>query len=231
MVKAMRKTVKPTSTVVAEILFFTAACMFVPESISQNPMQLGSPDLTQKCSIHIYNQSISPGKPHNKNWGSKGQRSRSRVKNSASVFFCTDVTHVSVGFFQLNYVWNVGIAAMRAPWHHIIPIPYDTIRQTTSTYEVTKYSHNLRFHHILFASPHSLRNISLVSSGSKWPTFTSPCSYIQVRDIRNNRECEASTDACVVTAVRRTQNAIQFTRHIAHRFSLATIYQPAVKFQ
>ena len=67
----------PTSTAAAGGEF-TGVCLFVclsvclyARTISQKPTQLGSPNLTQKCST------TSPGKPFI--LGSKGQRSRSRV--------------------------------------------------------------------------------------------------------------------------------------------------------
>jgi len=59
--------------------------------MSQKPMQLGSPNVTQKCST------VSPGNTFI--LGSKGQQSRSREsQNSAGVGYCA-LFIVSAGFF------------------------------------------------------------------------------------------------------------------------------------
>jgi len=74
----------PTLTVVKDRVFtsvYLCVCLFF-RIIPQKPMQLGSPNLTQRCS------KMSPGNSFI--LGSKGQRSRSRV------------TLASTGFFQIT---------------------------------------------------------------------------------------------------------------------------------
>ena len=71
-----------------ERMVFVVICLSVFRTISKKPLQLGSPNLTYKCSTMIH------GNPFILR--SKGQRLRSRVTKTDGVGLCT---LASAGFF------------------------------------------------------------------------------------------------------------------------------------
>ena len=108
--KHLKTHLLPTSTAAAGVWFSPVfVCLSVSlfiRMISQKPLQLGSPNLTQKCST------ISHGNLFI--LGSKCQRSRSQgTNNSTDVGLCTLVT---AGFFQFQSAFNSAYDSHTLKW-------------------------------------------------------------------------------------------------------------------